>query len=89
MTTPDTAGAPTRRRVTWRDRLDPFADDYSAMTQAITARVASLPDDELTKLLAATTRPTQTNVSWAVHSAAPHVADAVRREQYRRKAQTR
>jgi len=73
----------TSERQTWRERLDPFAAAYAHVTDA----VLTMSDDELRKTLAATKRPTQTNSWWAAYRVAPIVADAVRDEQRRRRAE--
>lgn len=71
-------------RLTWKTRLAPFADEYSAMLAAVERIVESMTDDELTKVLAATRRPSQTNCWWAIYRVAPIVREAVLEERYSR-----
>lgn len=75
----------TTIRKTWADRLDPFARLYATMEAGISADLEAMTDAELSKTLAATRRPTQTNAWWATYAVAPIVAELVREERERRR----
>ena len=77
------------KRLTWRDRLDPFAADYAALVLRIEEQVRAMSDADLAELVAATRQPTQTNCAWSLYQVAPVVLDAVRAEQQWRKAVSR
>jgi hypothetical protein len=84
-----TAQKPASGRVTWRDRLSPFAELQAELVSGVDRLVSEATDTELTKLLQAAGRPDSTNCWWAIFQVAPVVIEAVGQERWRRKAARR
>ena len=79
----------SEQRTTWQKRLEPFGHIYAAMVREIEAQVDAMTDDELQKVLAATKRPTPTNIWWATYNVAPLVTDAVEGERRHRASEAK
>lgn len=66
---------------TWKNTLDPFAQEWSKLDNLLREHVVALSDHELQRLLIDTKKPTQTNCWYATFRVAPLVAAAVTAEQ--------
>jgi hypothetical protein len=76
---------PETRHSSFREQLRPFADALAAVEQLICTHVETMPDADLKRLRAATSKPTETNCSYLIYEVAPLVRDHANREIHRRK----
>ena len=74
----------TDRRPDWKDLLEPFGDLFTELDAEVARRISERSYEELSDLLDACNRPTNTNCWWAVYQIAPRVAAAIRLERSRR-----